>query len=363
MKYTTALCSPVADTIRLREDMIADLVGSSHYDAISDDALKDEDSAGWVMELDLPVRDQWIERIRWIRLIDRLAEHELLGKGQPALQVFLAAWQHLVSTGRVEPGGVYHELLTEMQRCWFDQADQPSIQLSLTAWKRYVQAIAHYHTAGLVVNTMAEYEQMLADLAGSFFQVLPFLSETQHQAASHFGMLDQFYNHLRDLREDAEQGICNLPSELLDGFGVRRDEILQQHAIKNPAYYQMMQFWLEDYLPQLRRKARQLVTAADLHPSWQILCHWSLDRYRRIEQVFQDCQFDYTQFPEAYWQQVRADLPLRLNQVRHHKAQPLPLKFSPQATLAKPANTQLRGLGNLIPMQQPAKRSLILAAM
>ncbi|MBM0742444.1 squalene/phytoene synthase family protein [Phormidium sp. CLA17] len=327
MKHTTALRNPRAESINLHEGIIASLVGSSNYDAISDDALKDEDNAGWVMELDLPVRAQWIERIRWIRLIDRFAEHELLCKGQPALQSFLMGWQHLASTGKVKSDCVYDELLTNMQLCWFNQVDQLSIPRSLTAWKRYVRAIAQYHTNHLAIHTMADYEQMLMDLGGSFFQVLPFLSETHHQAASYFGMLDQFYNHLRDLHEDAKQGICNLPSELLDGFGVSRDEILQQQAIKNPAYHKMMQFWLEEYLPKLRRRARQLLTTENLHPSWQLLCDWSIHRYRRIDQVFRDCQFNYTQFPQVYWQQVHADLPMMLNHVRHHRAQSLPLKF------------------------------------
>ena len=334
--YTTALRSLLADSLSLPEEKIADLVGSSNYQGISDDALKDEDSAGWVMELDQPIRAQWVERIRWIRLIDRFAENELLCKKNSIFQSFLVGWQRLVLTGNVETGCAYYELLTKMQLCWFEQTDQPSMQLSLTAWKRYVRAIAHYHTADLVIHTMAEYEQMLTDLGGSFFQVLPFLSETHHQAASYFGMLDQFYNHLRDLREDAEQGICNLPSELLERFGVSRDEILQQQAMKNPGYHKMMQFWLQKYLPELRCKARQLLAAEDLHPSWQVLCNWSIYRYRRIDRVFQACQFDYTQFSEVYWQQVRADLPMMLNQIRHQPAQALPLKFPPHASLAHP---------------------------
>lgn len=341
MQYTTALRSLLADSLSLPEEKIADLVGSSNYQGISDDALKDEDSAGWVMELDQPIRVQWVERIRWIRLIDRFAENELLCKKHSIFQSFLVGWQRLVLTGNVETGCACYELLTKMQLCWFEQTDQPSMQLSLAAWKRYVRAIAHYHTADLVIHTMAEYEQILTDLGGSFFQVLPFLSETHHQAAGYFGMLDQFYNHLRDLREDAEQGICNLPSELLERFGVSRDEILQQQAMKNPGYYKMMQFWLRKYLPELRCKARQLLAAEELHPSWQVLCHWSLYRYQRIDRVFRNCQFDYTQFSQVYWRQVRADLPMMLNQVRHHPEPVLPLKFSPHGIPASSTHSQL----------------------
>jgi len=344
MRYTTALRSSFADSISPHEGMIASLVGSSNYHAIADDALKDQDNAGWVMKLDQPVCAQWIERIRWIRLIDRFAEHELLNKGQSALQSFLADWQHLSLTGTVKPGSDYDQLLATMQLCWFSPVDQTSIPLSLNAWNRYLQAIAHYHTDSLIIHTIAEYEQMLTALGGSFFQVLPFLSETHHQAASYFGRVDQFYNHLRDLHEDAEQGICNLPSELLDEFGVSRAEILQQQAMKNPGYHKMMQFWLEEYLPKLRRKARQLLTAENLHPSWQVLCHWSIYRYRRIERVFRNCQFDYTQFSQVYWQQVRADLPMMLNHVCHHPTQPLPLKFCSQAIAVQPTDIQFMRL-------------------
>ncbi len=350
MKYATGLHSRFTGLISPKTEMIASLVGSSNYRGVADDALKDEDNAGWVMKLDPPVCAQWVERIRWIRLIDRFAERELLdkrqpvNKGQPTLQNFLADWQHLVSTGTVKPESAHSSLLNAMQLCWFDQANLPSIQLSLTAWKQYVQAIAHYHTDYLIIHTIAEYEQMLTALGGSLFQVLPFLSEAHHQAAHYFGIMDQFYNHLRDLHEDAKQGICNLPSELLDEFGVSRAEILQQQAIKNPGYHRMMQFWLEEYLHKLRFNAERLLRAENLHPSWQILCDWSTYRYRRIERVFRECQFDYTQFSQVYWQQVRRDLPLMLNHICHHPAQPLPLKFSPQTIPVQPTSVQVKRL-------------------
>ena len=53
--------------------LVASLVGSSHYAAVRDDSLKDEDNAAWVMELPDGERREWVERIRWIRLVDRLA--------------------------------------------------------------------------------------------------------------------------------------------------------------------------------------------------------------------------------------------------------------------------------------------------
>jgi phytoene synthase len=367
MKHMRVVLKPLADLTCLQEGMIADLVGSSNYHAISDDALKDQDNAGWVMGLARPIRTQWIERIRWIRLIDRFAEHELLCEGHPALQIFLTGWQHLALTGEVEPNSAYHELLTAMQLCWFAPSQRPSMQLTLKAWKRYLHAIATYHQNDLVINTMAEYEQMLADLAGSFFQVLPFLAENHHQAVSYFGMLDQFYNHLRDLHEDANQGICNLPSDLLDRFGVSRDEILQQQAMKNPGYHKMMQFWLEDYLPTLHRNASQLLAAEDLHPSWQILSAWSIGRYQRIERIFRECEFDYIRFSQVYWQQIRADLPMMLNHARRCSAATSPrllLKFFPPTLSARSfAYGHLGHWKRLVSMQPKFNRSPLMSAL
>jgi hypothetical protein len=78
----------------------------------------------------------------------------------------------------------------------------------------------------------------------------------------------------------------------------------------------MMQFWLDDYLPTLYLKTHSLLMAEDLHPSWQIWRDWSFHRYRRIERIFRQCQFDYIHFPEVYWTEVKRDLPSLLAEVR-----------------------------------------------
>jgi 15-cis-phytoene synthase len=303
--------------------LIADLVGSSRYQAVSDDAAKDEDNAGWVVNLEPEVRDQWIERIRWIRLIDRLAEQELLHPQKAVFQQFLADWQHLCHTGHVSPDSVHRQVLYAMQNQWFinSSADTAVHANSLQAWQQYMQAIATYHRPSLIINTFAEYEQLLSELAGSFFQVLPFLAPRYRQAARCFGMVDQFYNHLRDLREDAQGGICYLPNELLNCYGVKRSDLLAQQGHHTPNYFAMMQFWLDDYLPKLWEKGHALLGANDLHPSWQLMRSWSVHRYRRIERTFRSCQFDYTQFPEQYWHQVWQELPALLTQMRESQYQ------------------------------------------
>jgi 15-cis-phytoene synthase len=291
---------------------ISELVGSSCYRAIADDALKDEDNAGWLIELDAATRQEWIERISWIRVIDRLAEQELLYSGEPRFQRFLEEWDELLATGELPEECIFFDILSRIHAVWFDPMPQTA---AIQAWDDYVRAIARYHTADLVIHTLEDYEQMLVALGGSLFQVLPFLSDHQRQAAQHFGILDQFYNHLRDLREDAEQGVCYLPTEVLQRFGVERDQMLQQTACQNPGYQEMMTFWVEEYLPQLRAKASPLLESDQLHPSWKILRDWSDYRYRRIELSFRQCEFDYRQFSDLYWKQVQAELPLLLKQV------------------------------------------------
>lgn len=300
---------------------IATLIGSSDYHSISDDSLKDEDNAGWVMQLEDSARQEWVERIRWIRLVDRLAERELRCPEKAEFQQFLAGWQMLWHTGTIDPWSPYRWMLQAIRDRWFDPQGQPLHQQPIRAWNQYLSALDRYNTMALEVYTCECYEQMLTDLAGAFFQVLPFLPERYCVAACHFGVVDQFYNHLRDLQEDAANGICYFPNELLDWFGVRREEILQQTAPQNPNYRKMMQFWLNEYLPKLRRKVRYLRTANEVPLSWKVLSDWSMYRYRRIEQVFRECEFDYTLFPTIYWSRVRDELPIMLNQVKTLQAQ------------------------------------------
>lgn len=289
--------------------------GSSLYEAVADDALKDEDNAAWVTELEPEVQEEWVQRIRWIRFIDRLAEQDLLNPSSHQFYTFFMEWKEMIKTGTVPTGSIYTEILASVHDRGWQHNTAPDYAL-LRAWQRYLSAIARYHRPNLTIDTIHQYEMMLRTLAGAFFQLFPYLSWQYRQAACYWGAIDQFYNNLRDLHEDAAQGICYLPNELLQQYGVRREEILQLTACQNPQYHRMMRFWLDDYLPNLQRQADEILTAQDLHPSWQILRDWSLHRYRRIEQVFRACNFDYGAFPRLYWSVVQQELPLLLTQVR-----------------------------------------------
>lgn len=297
---------------------ISGLVGSSQHDAIADDSLKDEDNAAWVMELEPCIRDEWIERISWIRLIDRLAENELVDSDSAEFRKFYAGWKWLLLWGQVKPGCAYTDVLNCICTRWFSTSN-PVDRFSIWSWNRYLKAIERYHGHNLVIDTLDEYEVMLKDLGGAFFQILPFLSQNYWQPACYFGALDQFFNNLRDMQEDARRGICYIPEATLAQFGVTRDEIIQQTACQNPGYAKMMQFLLDHYLTKLQQKAYPLMMAEDLHPSWAILRDWSVHRYHRIERIFRDCNFDYTRFPQRYWAEVQQDLPVLIVQLRQQQ--------------------------------------------
>lgn len=335
----------------MSQSVFSRLVGSSRYQAITDDALKDEDNAAWVMDLPPTVRDEWIQRIAWIRLIDRLAEEHFICAANPvAANVHSVAWSASQSVARrdhprspVSPANrefdqVYqewqqlraialmpshdptarrgaaarlnltHPILTHIRSCWFQDLTDPLNQASIQAWDQYIEAIATYHGSQLTINTLADYRTMLERLAGAFFQILPFLRVDQCQAAGQFGVVDQFYNNLRDLAEDGQQGICYFPTEVLVHFGVRREAILDGSCCQQAGYQAMMHFWLDDYLPRLRRRAYRFILDDELHPSWQQLRSWSLHRYNRIEHVLRECEFDFVAFAPRYWEAVRQEL-------------------------------------------------------
>lgn len=288
---------------------ISQWVESSRCRALGDDALKDEDNAAWVMQLESAVRREWIERIRWIRLADRLAENELLDRTRLKFQGFCAQWQHLRDRREIPLGCEYESVWRAIADRWFgDRRDTGTSEDSIFIWNAYLEALGAYHHAYLTLEGLSDYEQMLANLAGCFFQILPFLDPAERQAACDFGIVDQFYNNLRDLAEDSQQGICYFPTEILERFGVERWEILQFECFRNPGYFQLIEFWLDEYLPTLRQRAEALLRSPHLHPSWQILCDWSVARYHRIERIFRYLRFDYARFPQVYWAAVRRDL-------------------------------------------------------
>lgn len=298
--YRSIETASAAENVR-----VSDWVESSRYEAISDDALKDEDNAAWVIQLEPEVRQCWLERIHWIRLADRLAENELLHRPECRFSQFLEDWQSLRDRASVRSGCPFESVFGSMATCWFSQPIDPVCRHSIAAWTAYLDALSDYHRADGILERLEDYHRMLDRLAGQFFQIFPFLTPEDWESARAFGILDQFYNNLRDLAEDARQGICYFPREILERFGVDRSEILQFQCFDNPGYSQLMKFWLDEYLPRLRQNTERFAPSERLHPSWEILRSWSMERYHRIEGTFRSLEFDYARFPPAYWATVR----------------------------------------------------------
>lgn len=288
---------------------ISKAVASSEYAAIANDALKDEDNGLWLVGLPRSMQTVWLQRFYWIRWVDRLAEQDqLVHPGGRQFPAFYQAWQRLKHRGFLAAEDQVWEVLQQIHACWFQDSEISLHQTEIEAWDSYLAAIVTYHQPQLRIATLADYERMLARLAGACFRFLPFLAPHQRAIAGQFGIVDQFYNNLRDLHEDSLQGICYFPETLLAHFGITRQEILSCQCFDHPGYGQLMHFWVESYLPQLRQHHLKLAAYQDLHPAWQCLTRWFLHRYQRIEQVMQACQYNFVEFSQGYWQAVQEEL-------------------------------------------------------
>jgi phytoene synthase len=316
---------------------ISNAVASSVYAGIADDALKDEDNGIWLATLPKSIQAIWRERFHWIRRVDRLAEQDqIVQPGGEQFPAFYQAWKRLKAYHCLSPGDANWPILRQIETTWFLEDGGHLHQAEIEAWDCYMDAIADYHQPQLTLQTVSEYEEMLTRLAGSCFAVLPFLAPHQRAHARQFGVVDQFYNNLRDLYEDSCQGICYFPQTLLDKFGVQRSEIIDQSCFQNPGYFDLMEFWVNRYLPQLRQHHLGLLTLPDLHPSWQCLTTWFMHRYQRIEQVLQVCEYDFVAFANEYWPVVERDL-----QEQTRRLQP------PQLWGIRPSNTAARMMPSL----------------
>ena len=294
---------------------ISSLIGSSKYVAIADDSQKDEDNAAWVMFLPEEPRRDFIELISWIRQIDRMAENEWTEGWGSRFQIFKIGWRMLLVMRLVLPEDYHYELLSRMRRRWFSRRRKGDAARAMAAeadhisavhaWDEYVEATAEYHRSNMGFESIAEYEWMLQHLGGSFFQVLSYLSDRQRQAVRWFGMVDLFFNHLRDLPEDTAQGLCYFPADVLDRFGVERGEVLDGSCCQTPGFVHMMRFWLDDYMPHLYRRAADFLNDGSLHYTWRILRHWFLRRHARLSRALRACDMDFRAATAMYYAEVK----------------------------------------------------------
>ncbi|WP_438028966.1 squalene/phytoene synthase family protein [Sorangium sp. So ce233] len=276
-----------------------DLLGSASHHADSDDRLKDAEALAFLAGQPADVRAVWLERCRLLREVDRLSEGDRWVLGD-----FLREWRTVDWMSR-HP---WSPIVKGIYRCWFDSAEDHSDRCVMAfSWSCWLDALAADYGRSLVPATLEQHDAMVADVGG-FFRLFPFLSPEHWEAIGAFGALDQAWNNVRDLAEDARAGRCYFPAETIARFDLTRAGIMSGDVRRSRRWADFMTFWLEQHLPSLAEEARPFLSATDLHPSVAALRSSCLLRYGRVERVLRGLEFDYRAFPEAYWAEVRREL-------------------------------------------------------
>jgi phytoene/squalene synthetase len=273
-------------------------LGSSDHAAIGDDHAKDLDSIRFVVPLPPEERACWMRRLRWIRAADRLAENERLHPGESRFSDFLDAWQMAQRGRRLARGCRDAELIREVRR---ELRKEPP---ALEAFSGYLEALDEYTWRDVSIATLAEHDTMLDRVSGNLFAFMPYLSDAQRRTIRGFGMLDHFYNNLRDLAEDGAQRICYFPHEVLAKFSIDERDVRTGAAVARPSWSGLMHFWLDEYLPTVRDRARPFLEDRKLAPSVASMRADFLGRYARVLFHFRDSGFDPAVFTRRYWQGV-----------------------------------------------------------
>ncbi|MBI4176786.1 MAG: squalene/phytoene synthase family protein [Candidatus Aenigmarchaeota archaeon] len=284
---------------------ISDYIASSKSYNQTDDSLKDEDNAAWIMQLPEGDTKRWISVLHWVRLADRLLERDRLQAGNTAYTFsrFLADWKKARSGEPVEDSE-HTTLFSELQELWKDEG---LVESDLTTWDLYLTSLEKYTRPGIIIGDMEEYEKALYGLSGTFFQAFPFKPKEHHKEAGILGTLDQFYNNLRDLHEDSARGVYYFPEALLQKFGIDRSELPKLVKEPDSRFVDMNEFLLTSFVPKLKSEAAAILSSGNLHPSWKLMIRNNFRRYSRIEYVFRLANHNAAKFSTSYWDHVRAD--------------------------------------------------------
>ncbi|XXX79121.1 squalene/phytoene synthase family protein [Sorangium sp. So ce134] len=268
----------------------------------SPDSLKDAEALAFLAGQPADVRAVWQRRCGWMREVDRLSEADRWVLGQ-----FLRSWRRSEYLRCVpDPLDPHAELIRGIGRAWAP-ASLFERDRSLEAWSCWLDALSADYGRSLVPETLEQHDAMVRDVGG-FFRLFPYLTPEQWESAAALGALDQAWNNVRDIAEDAAAGRCFFPVSTLGDFQLSRHGVMSGSARRTRAWADFMSFWLSEHLPSLADRARPFIEATDLHPSVAALRASCLRRYARVEQVLRALEFDYRAFPEAYWPEVRREL-------------------------------------------------------
>lgn len=284
---------------------VSDYIASSKSYDQTDDSLKDEDNASWIMQLPADDTKKWISVLHWVRLADRLLERDRLQSSGTTytFSKFLDDWKKTRSGVSIEDSE-HAALFGELQKLWKEEGLAES---DLTAWDLYLESLEKYTQPGIIINDMDDYKKVLYGLSGTFFQAFPFKPKEYHKEAGILGILDQFYNNLRDLHEDSARGVYYFPETLLQKFSISRVELPKLVKKPDQRFVDMNEFLLTSFVPKLKAEAAAILNAENLHWSWKLMIKNNFHRYNRIEYVFRLVEHNAARFGTSYWDHVRAD--------------------------------------------------------
>ncbi|MBI2085210.1 MAG: hypothetical protein HYT71_01720 [Candidatus Aenigmarchaeota archaeon] len=287
-------------------DTISDYLESSKFYTQTDDSLKDEDNAAWIMELPEYEIKKWVSVLHWVRLADRLLEWDRLQMDKSVLKFskFLMNWKNL-RIGENFADSEHAKLFEELSFLWKDQSLNNE---DLEVWDLYLESLELYTRPGIVIHDMQEYETALYGLSGTFFLAFPEGPRKYKKEIGVLGTLDQFYNNLRDLYEDSVRGLYYFPETLLEQFGIKRGELSRLVVEPDERFVRMNEFLLESFAGKLKASVAHMVTDENLPASWQIMIKNNFKRYARIENVFRKVGYNSLEFSMVYWDHVRVDI-------------------------------------------------------
>lgn len=277
-------------------------VGALSQSPATADSLKDSEALAFLRGQPADVRAVWLERVRLLRAVDHLSEADRWVLGQ-----FLRSWRRSEYLRCVpDPLEPHADLIRGIGRAWAPSSLFERDR-ALETWSCWLDALAADYGRSLVPVTLEQHDAMVADVGG-FFRLFPYLSADHWEMIAAFGALDQAWNNVRDIAEDAATGRSYFPTGTITRFGLKREWIMSGDVRRSRLWADFMAFWLGEHLPALADRARPFLYATDLHPSVEALLGSSLHRYSRVEQVLRGLEFDYRAFPEAYWAEVRREL-------------------------------------------------------
>lgn len=277
---------------------LPDLLGSASHHRDSDDGLKDADNLAFLAGQPADVRAVWLERCRLFRWVDQLAEGARWAFGE-----FLARWRCTEWLGTVPADVRFSAELHALEKVVFWR----KCHRTAFACSSWLDALAADYGRSLAPVTLEQHDAMVEHVGG-FFRLFPYLTPEQWESIGAFGALDQAWNNVRDIAEDAAAGRCYFPLDSLHGFGLVRRDVFTGHGFAGAGWHDFMSFWLGEHLPRLAERARPFLAATDLHPSVEAMRASCLRRYARVERVLRGLDFDYRAFPAAYAAEVRRDL-------------------------------------------------------